>query len=825
VRVLEAAFSRAPRSFETGKNDSMKSERLQTAQLCSNCVGESDRRATYEVLQYIARIASGIAILLNLQKPLTSLARVHRRWLIARSRIFDRKWYRAEYPESGAEGLDPIMHYLLSGADRGYRPHLLFDPAWYMNARGPRQRDQNPLVDYINYGAREGIEPSPYFATPFYRKAAGGTSGLTPLGHFVAYGLPRGLAPTPLFDRAWYLENNPDVRRAGFDPFLHFVVSGDRDGRSPGPLFDSAWYWMNNVDARDEGMEPLRHYLAIGARQGRDPSRFFDTEFYVAAHRGQGAARETALTFYAERGRDGWHSTHPVLPPPASPSAYFEELPWQKSIPAPGAIEAPFRTLIVDVGEAAGRETAGLGQLLTMLVTLPGLDVYCVTDASMASIPGVAILDLSRPNLALLDRSVVLERVLRAMKFRDPKGLVCEAVCAALPLARTCAGIGLPYHNLMESRPLAAADWAELLAHRVAYRPSRHMSISVIVPNYNHARYLDERLASILEQRLRPDEIIFLDDGSSDGSLEIARAWQARSPIHFAIAANATNSGSPFKQWANGIESAAGDLVWIAESDDSSCPRFLERMAAAFMDPDIAVAYCDSEVIGTDGEILSPTYRFYTDSLSKTKWLAGYVESGPREIAEALAIKNTIPNVSAVLFRRDALNESLSSAKGFRYCGDWAIYVACLRKGKIAFCPRTLNKHRRPPGSLTHEGERDAQGVREAIAIKLSIFASAPRDERVIWLSLAQTVFEYEIRSKSGGRKRPAFTRNKELADCVEKLRSFLGGQGHQFPEDTSEIAAYLRGVAAHSASLRATDHPGFVDSVLQELKTIAVRG
>ena len=339
-------------------------------------------------------------MLLNFQNPLTSFSRLRRRWLIARSRIFDRKWYLAEYPESGVPGLDPIMHYLLSGADRGYRPHLLFDPAWYMNARGPRQRDQNPLIDYINYGAREGIEPSPYFATAFYRKAAGGTGGLTPLGHFVAYGLPRGLAPTPLFDRAWYLENNPDVRRAGFDPFLHFVASGGKDGRSPGPLFDSTWYRMKNADARDEGMEPLHHYLAIGAREGRDPCRFFDTEFYVAAHPGQGAARETALAFYAERGRDGWHSTHPVLPPPASPSAYFEDLPWQKSIPAPGAIEAPFRTLIVDVGEAAGRDTARLSQLLTTLVTLPGLDVYCVTDAAMELIPGVAILDLSRPDFS-----------------------------------------------------------------------------------------------------------------------------------------------------------------------------------------------------------------------------------------------------------------------------------------------------------------------------------------------------------------------------------------------------------------------------------------
>src|ERR1700720_3116678 len=52
------------------------------------------------------RIASGTATLLNLQNPLTSLSRVRRRWLIARSRIFDSKLYQAEYPESGVEGLD-----------------------------------------------------------------------------------------------------------------------------------------------------------------------------------------------------------------------------------------------------------------------------------------------------------------------------------------------------------------------------------------------------------------------------------------------------------------------------------------------------------------------------------------------------------------------------------------------------------------------------------------------------------------------------------------------------------------------------------------------
>ena len=46
------------------------------------------------------------------------------------------------------------------------------------------------------------------------------------------------------------------------------------------------------------------------------------------------------------------------------------------------------------------------------------------------------------------------------------------------------------------------------------------MRISAIIPNYNHAPFLEERIRSILAQTRRPDEIIFLDDASTDDSLE-----------------------------------------------------------------------------------------------------------------------------------------------------------------------------------------------------------------------------------------------------------------------------------------------------------------
>lgn len=744
-------------------------------------------------------------------------------WTIARSRIFDPNWYRAEYPDCDAQGWNPISHYLLEGAARGNRPHLLFDPDWYQRVRGALQRDPNPLIDYIKYGADEGFEPSPYFSAPFYRKFAGHFGRLTPLGHFLAHSPASGVAPTPLFDRSWYLDNNPDVRRAGFDPFLHFVASGACGGRSPGPLFDAGWYRMKNADVRDQGFEPLPHYLAIGAAEGRNPHPFFDAAFYVASAHRAGVTQENALADYAERGRDEWRSTHAILPPPASPAAYFEDFPWRRPDDLPAKPAASFRLLIVDIAAAQKADYCPAAQLLAALQTLPDLDIYVLTDSESAwMLEGVACLDFAHPNMVLRHAGVVLDRLFRSLKFRDPNALVIEIPPTTGRIVELCAAIGLPYHDATSKSEIDVADWGEILQRRIGYRAAPRPTVSVIVPNYNHAHYLDERLGSIFAQRLTPDEIIFLDDGSSDDSLTVAKAWQAKSSVSFAIVPNEANSGSPFKQWAKGLLQAKCDLVWIAESDDSCHPEFLERMVASFTDREIAIAYSDSQVTGTEGEILSPTYRFYTDTLDETKWLSGYVEDGAREIAKALAIKNTIPNVSAVLFKRSALQAVIESVQNFRHCGDWWTYVECLRQGKIRFCPQALNKHRQEPRGVTQDGERATHAVREALSIKRSIFETFQCEMRVVWLSLAQTIFEYEIRSRALMNGRLGFTQNQELIGSIDELTQRLAMQRCEFPDDALETAVFLRVLAAVSVDLSQTERANIVDLVLEELKEVA---
>src|SRR5690348_7785229 len=122
-------------------------------------------------------------------------------------------------------------------------------------------------------------------------------------------------------------------------------------------------------------------------------------------------------------------------------------------------------------------------------------------------------------------------------------------------------------------------------------------------------------------------------------------------------------------------------------------------------DKDVVLAYCQSRQIDGAGNALANTYLEYTNDLSREHWLRAYREKGIDEIRRYLAVKNTIPNVSAVLFRREALlkaiRRDLETMAGFRIAGDWVAYLAVLEQGDIAFVAESLNLHRRHSSSVT----------------------------------------------------------------------------------------------------------------------------
>ena len=100
--------------------------------------------------------------------------------------------------------------------------------------------------------------------------------------------------------------------------------------------------------------------------------------------------------------------------------------------------------------------------------------------------------------------------------------------------------------------------------------------VTVITPNYNHARYLPRRLDSILNQTYQDFELIILDNASTDNSREVIESYAGDPGVKTIF--NERNNGSTFKQWDLGLSHAHGDYIWFAESDDYAEPTILETL-------------------------------------------------------------------------------------------------------------------------------------------------------------------------------------------------------------------------------------------------------
>ena len=219
--------------------------------------------------------------------------------------------------------------------------------------------------------------------------------------------------------------------------------------------------------------------------------------------------------------------------------------------------------------------------------------------------------------------------------------------------------------------------------------------VSVIVPNFNHAKYLRQRLNSIYGQTYKNIEVILLDDGSTDESREILQEYCDRYPDITRVEFNEVNSGKQCKQWAKGIGLSRSDLIWIAESDDYCELDFLSTMVKCFEDESVAIAYCNTLFVNSDGKKKWSTQEYLAD-LNSRRWRKAFVNSAHDEVRRFFYRKNLIANASSALFRKPLSLSILNSEEwlNLRIVGDWIFYLHLVRGGTIAFSRSTTNYYR-----------------------------------------------------------------------------------------------------------------------------------
>jgi len=183
--------------------------------------------------------------------------------------------------------------------------------------------------------------------------------------------------------------------------------------------------------------------------------------------------------------------------------------------------------------------------------------------------------------------------------------------------------------------------------------------VSVIIPNYNHAVFLKERIESVLNQTYTNFELIILDDCSTDNSRDIIEQYRQHPKVSH-IVYNKTNSGFPSAQWKKGVQMAKGEWIWIAESDDIAKPLFLETLVTCIQQyPTAGIVYSSSYKEDTDAAGFKTTAEETNFDFSTTNWDHSHLIKGESAINNYLSKKNIILNISSALIRKEWLESSL----------------------------------------------------------------------------------------------------------------------------------------------------------------------
>lgn len=243
--------------------------------------------------------------------------------------------------------------------------------------------------------------------------------------------------------------------------------------------------------------------------------------------------------------------------------------------------------------------------------------------------------------------------------------------------------------------------------------------VSIIIPNYNYARYLKERMDSVIGQTFQDYEIILLDDASTDGSAEMLKEYATNDKVaHLVI--NEKNTGSPFAQWRRGFELARGKYIWIAESDDSASPKLLERCISVLeSDEGINLCMVGSHTVNGEGELIDRDYDRWSEDPRMLKRLHTVrVFDGVEYVKHNLYWCCSVYNASATVFRRSAVtSEMFDESAGMRNSGDWLFWVKVTGKGKIAEIYDKLNIIRRHDSAVTEVGVRSGYILFEDIKV------------------------------------------------------------------------------------------------------------
>lgn len=236
-------------------------------------------------------------------------------------------------------------------------------------------------------------------------------------------------------------------------------------------------------------------------------------------------------------------------------------------------------------------------------------------------------------------------------------------------------------------------------------------TLSVFLPNYNHARFLPVALRAILSQSRPPDEVIVVDDASTDESLEVLTQW-ARQDSRLRVVCNPANQGV-IASANRAIDLCRGDYVYGAAADDEVLPGFFETALDMLQRYPQAGLCCG---FPSYVEVTGATGRFVPDDPG---WADRPCYLSPREMVERFRRRREGARVGRSIYSPATICRRASLLAAGKYLPElhwqadfFANHTIALREG-ICYVPRTMSLFFKRSEAYSGRGRQDRELQRQ----------------------------------------------------------------------------------------------------------------
>jgi glycosyltransferase involved in cell wall biosynthesis len=290
------------------------------------------------------------------------------------------------------------------------------------------------------------------------------------------------------------------------------------------------------------------------------------------------------------------------------------------------------------------------------------------------------------------------------------------------------------YESVLKSTRLGLATQDALLANSEIKYNKIVIPVTIVIVFYNQESFVTDRLNSIVSQTVIANEILIIDDASSDGTLEKVKSFTDQwKSVNFKVIKNTYNKGISTKNWLEGVTFSKNEYVWIVEGDDFSDPNFLEITYQIMKTKNVDIVVTGNHLIEDSTNVPINVRDISNDgSLSLFPLLFARSITEPEldfeEIRNlALNMGNPFYNIGQFLWKKGNILQALKKSEHnlTLFC-DYEVYLNIPGTSKFYFLEQNLNYFRTHQKSIRAQTSLDAY-MQQSLSLFTSKFLHNPQ--------------------------------------------------------------------------------------------------